>query len=97
MRKRKRMKKRATTKKAAQRVHAKKRFLERYRIDFTKEVRREFVRAIHEGRARCIETQSNRVSIFSVPYEDKWIDVAYDKVRHQIITCFPGEFESRLP
>lgn len=96
MRKRHRKKIRATTKKQAQRIHAKKRFLERYRLDFTKELRREFVRIIQDGRARCLATQSNRISIFSVPYEGRWFEVVYDKTRHQVVTCLP-EYEAPAP
>lgn len=89
MRKRHRHRNRASSKKEAQRIHARKRFRARYGIKFTKEVREEFVRQIQRGKARCLETQTCRISIFSVFYEERWIDVVYDKVRHEIVTCLP--------
>lgn len=83
------MKGRAWSKKLAQRVHARKRFASRHNIEFTKAVRREFVKQIQSGQARHIRKQSNRVALYSVQYEGKWIDVIYDNKTHNVVTCLP--------
>lgn len=89
MRKRKNMKGRAESKKLRQRIHARKRFLARFGIELTKEVRRELVRQIQGGEARHIRKQSNRVTIYSVQLEGKRIDVVYDNRTHNVVTCLP--------
>tara|TARA_Y100000034_G_scaffold91156_1_gene109940 strand:+ start:1008 stop:1268 length:261 start_codon:yes stop_codon:yes gene_type:complete len=74
----------------AQRIHAKKRFVERYGLDFTRHVRREFCRRIQkQEKARFIERQSTRVSVWDVEYEEKIYRVVYDKIRKSIVTVLP--------
>lgn len=73
----------------AQRDHCKRRFRERYGIDFNRHVRREFVKLIQHNQCHFIEKQSNRVSVWDVIYGGQVFRVVYDKERKNIVTVFP--------
>ena len=75
----------------SERIHAKHRAKERFGLDLNRHDLRELVKQIQNGKAEHIETQSNRVSIKRVKFEDKFYTVAYDKNRQTIITFLPEE------
>ncbi len=70
----------------AQKIHAKRRFLERHGIEFTAKKEQFFVDQIQSGKATFIQKRTNRISIFEVIYDGKPYQVAYDKHRHSIAT-----------
>lgn len=81
-------------KKAAQMRHARQRAIERYDIEFDQAMHQTFLRAIQSGdlrKAVKLWRQSNRVSIFKVWFDEKWIPVVYDNQRKQVVTFLPIE------
>ena len=85
------------TKQESQRIHAKRRFLERYGLDFNRHVRREFERLIRCYQTHLIIQQSNRVSIHDVIYNGDVYRVVYDRNRHTIVTALPQDQENYNP
>lgn len=79
------------TKTQSQREHCKKRFLERFGIDFNKTVRHYFLNEIHSGHSTCVGFLSNRVRIHDVYYNGKIYRVVYDKLRDNIVTVLPRD------
>ena len=75
----------------AERIHAKKRFLERYGLVFSKEVRLKFERLIRCHQSCIVEKQSNRISVHDVIYNGEVYRVVYDKNRKTIVTALPPE------
>lgn len=60
--------------------------MERYDLNFTDDVRREFLRVILGGRSVPVCRQSHRVVIHDVTYQDVVYRVVYDKDRKEIVT-----------
>ncbi len=79
------------SKKDSQKVHARKRAMERYGIRFTLEVRRNLVSQIQNRRAVFLDSRSNREKSFAVRYGDQWIPVVYDNKSQEIVTFLPPE------
>lgn len=81
------------------RVHAKRRFDERYGVVLTDTLHKELVSSIQAGMvATFICSQSNRISIWAVQIAEKYtpagqgmhtIPVAYDKLRKMLVTALP--------
>lgn len=86
---RKKSRKKMSDKGDAQRDHCKRRFRERYGIDFNRHLRREFVKLIQTHQCHFVEKQSNRVSVWDLIYEGDVFRVVYDKQRKNIVTVFP--------
>ena len=84
-------KKKGKTKLEAERAHCKRRFMERYAIDFNRHMRREFERLIQYCQTHLVRKQSNRVSIHDVIYEGEVYRVVYDKSRKTIVTVLPAD------
>lgn len=84
------------TKTEAQREHCKKRFLERFGINFNKTVRHHFLNEIHSGHSTCIGFQSNRIKVHDVYYNGNIYRVVYDKIRDNIVTVLPRDENGRL-
>lgn len=78
------------SKKYSQRAHAKRRALERFGIELTKDVRRTLVQAIQKGEARFRARQSLRITHWIVEYQGKELPVVYDRQRHEIVTVLPA-------
>ena len=79
-----------TPKKAkSQRKHAIKRALQRYDLDINQEKLVELVQSIQNGKAKFLEKQSLRVSIFEVEVNGKKTRVVYDKIRKTIVSFLP--------
>lgn len=71
-------------KKKRQRHHARRRA--RQRFDMDQDDLDYFTSIIQQGKATCIEKQSNRVSVFEFDHQGETISVVYDKKRSQIVT-----------
>jgi hypothetical protein len=76
-------------KRKSQSIHARKRFIQRYAIDFTKSMEQEVIAEIRCGRAPLFDKQSLRVSIYDVYYKGSVMRVVYDKKRNVIVTVLP--------
>lgn len=75
-----------------QRIHAKRRALERYDLDLNRHQMDELVRMIQRGQGRLLEKQSLRVSTFELNAFDKILYVVYDKHRKTIVTFLPEQY-----
>jgi len=83
------------SKKNSQRIHARKRALGRYGINFGPRRRSKLIRKILEGEAVFLNKISNRVKAFAVYYEDTWYPVVYDRKTEEIVTFLPSEYLER--
>jgi hypothetical protein len=72
-------------------IHAKRRALERYGLSLNRKSYGELVKIIQSGKALFLERQSNRISIFSLTYQEKQLKCVYDSHRHKIVTLLPNE------
>lgn len=77
------------TKTRAQRIHARRRALERYELDLNRHDLREVVESIQAGKATFVRRQSLRVSIWEVTVKGQACRVVYDKLRKTIVTFLP--------
>ena len=84
------------SKEQAQRIHAQRRFLQRFRIEFTIELHHEVVEMIRskDRRARFVKRESLRVSLWEVEVSGFRCQVAYDRKRGTIITVLPDPSRS---
>ena len=103
-RRKKKPKKIKRTKQQCQNVHARRRFIQRFGIPLTKELKLQLLTMIHKGHCQFIEKQSNRISLFDlyIPDNGTKIRVVYDKIRHNIVSVlYPegvdGEGKRLLP
>lgn len=76
-------------KKIGQRIHAKKRFMERYGLSVTTKDLGVMVSQIQNGQAEFIRRASTRVTIWDILFESKKMRVVYDRNTHNIVTVFP--------
>lgn len=80
-----------------QRIHAKRRFLERYGMTFSTRDLDAIVSQIKTGQASFISRQSLRVTIWDVFYCGTLMRVVYDKNTKNIVTVFPHETQAEGP
>ncbi len=73
-------------KRRAQRIHAKKRFLERTGHELLTADLEAIILQIQQGRAVFVKKQSNRVSHWEVDHQGTPLRVVYDKSTKQIVT-----------
>lgn len=76
-------------KKTSERIHAKKRALQRYDLVFTKKVRNEVKAKIRNSKGKFLFRQSRRVTVWQVEYDNKPLKVVYDTLRGEIVTFLP--------
>jgi hypothetical protein len=81
--------KRTGSKQAAQKVHCKRRFYERYGIPLTDEMLADAVDQIQHQKGKYMGKQSFRLSIWQVMIAEQECIVIYDRERHSIVTCMP--------
>lgn len=82
-------------KKTSERIHAKRRALERYDLVFTKAVRNKIKGMIQTSKGKFLYRQSRRVTVWEVDHENRKFKVVYDSLRGEIVTFLPqGENES---
>lgn len=95
-------KRRKGNKATAQKFHAEGRFLERYNIELTKEVKDDLLLAVQGSlKSTCsikfTDKQTNRVTDFVVKRGNEYIRFLYDKQRKTIISALPlGDYERFL-
>lgn len=70
----------------SQRIHAKKRLAQRFGMKVNREMYAQINQIILSGNSKPLSRQSNRVTIHQVTIAGHLMKVAYDKLRHQIIT-----------
>lgn len=89
----KKSKKVKRNKEQCQNVHARRRFIQRFGIPLTKELKAKLLDLIYAGHAQFIEKQSNRISLFdmNIPDNGTKIRVVYDKIRHNIVSVLYPE------
>lgn len=85
------MKRKRTTKKQNERVHAKRRALQRYGLNLTKTVRNQFKSKIQNNQGTFLYRRSRRISIWEIDYENNKYKVVYDTLRGEIVTFLPQE------
>lgn len=88
-----RSKRNKTDKKKAQKIHAKRRALQRYSIELNKSLHKDWIHQIQNGVAKFVERQSNRISVYEILVEGKIIPVVYDKIRKNIVTVLPPDYK----
>jgi hypothetical protein len=72
-------------------AHAKKRAAERYDLALNKDARREIVQKIQTNQAEFVAKQSNNRSLWRVDFQDRSLNVVYDKQRSTLCTVLPPE------
>jgi hypothetical protein len=72
-------------------AHAKRRAAERYDLALNKDARREIVQMIQTNRAEFVSRQSNNRSLWRVAFQDKSLNVVYDRQRSTLCTVLPPE------
>ncbi len=81
-----------TTKAESQKVHAMKRFKERYGFDITTKQYNEMCSLVRNKKAVLLEKQSIRVRKMRINYLDRTIYFCYDTERHKINTFLKPEW-----
>jgi len=82
---------RTKNKKSAQRIHFRRRSLQRYGISLGSEEQKEIAGIIRNGKALFVSRISARLSVFMVYYRDTELKVVYDSFRHSLATALPLE------
>lgn len=72
-------------------AHAKRRAAERYDLELNKDARREIVQKIQTNQAEFVHKQSNNRSLWKVNFQDKTLNVVYDKQRSTLCTVLPPD------
>lgn len=72
-----------------QRLHAKRRALQRYGLVLNNKEQDEIIGLIQQGRAKFINRDSLRVTIFAVQYQGKLLKVVYDGERKTLASVLP--------
>ena len=80
-------------KKTSERIHAKRRALQRYNLEFTKKVRNQIKSKIQSNGAKFLHRQSRRVTVWEIDHENRKFKVVYDTMRGEIVTFLPLEQE----
>ena len=88
-------------KKKNQIKHARKRFEARFDVSLNENQYTQMINRIKKGKAKFVQRQSNRVSLWDIEFEGHLIRVVYDKKTSAIVTAlYPDrqtleEFEER--
>ena len=72
-------------------AHARKRAEERFGLSLSSADTRFIIEMIQSGEARHIEKQSNRLSVFAVPYGIRTLFAVYDRQRKTVVTFLTEE------
>ena len=72
-----------------QRIHAKRRALQRYALNLDNKKQDEIVKIIQSGKATFLRRDSIRVAVFAVRYENKLMKVVYDSQRKTLASVLP--------
>lgn len=78
------------------RIHARRRFAERFLLDVSVRELHGICKKIQQGESTFVRRTSNRVSVHDVEFEERTVRVAYDKHRKEIVTVmYPQEYKPR--
>ena len=77
----------------SQEIHAPRAAKQRYGVEGGLLGMCEIRAQIQEGRSRLLERQSNRVAIHEVQWGGQAMVVAYDSLRHTLVTFLRADFE----
>ena len=72
-----------------QRLHAKRRALQRYGIVLDNAKQDQIVRLIKEGKAKFLRRDSIRVAVFAIEFENTLLKVVYDAQRKTLASILP--------
>lgn len=76
-------------------AHARRRARERAQFEGSTADIERFLKAlvvkIHDGSVKCLEKQSNRLSVFAIEFGDKTVYPVYDQSRKMIVTFLSKE------
>lgn len=78
---------------ASQEIHALRAAKKRYGVDIGLLGMCEIREQIQKGQSQCLERQSKRVTIHQVQWGGMDMVVAYDTIRHTLVTFLPPDFE----
>lgn len=78
---------------ASQEIHARRAAQKRYGVDVGLLGMCEIREQIQSGRSRCLERQSNRVTIHEVEWSGMPMVAVYDTIRHTLVTFLPLDFQ----
>lgn len=76
----------------SQKIHACRRFRERYGTELTPKDYKEMCRLVRAGKASIVERQSNRVSRMKISFKGVDVYFCYDHQRHTINTFLKPEW-----
>ena len=83
-------------KRVNQRIHAKKRALERYDLELTRTDMEAMVKQIMDNEVDTFyRSSTNRNTLHKVTWEGRTLIVVYDKDRKTIVTFLPEDAEAR--
>lgn len=91
------MAKKKFQKSIAERIHAERRFIQRFGELLTEEDYNAIRNRIYKGKYEFIGKQSNRVSIFKGEIKGFNVLIVYDKIRKQIATFIPADISQCCP
>ena len=78
---------------ASQEIHALRAAKKRYGVEVGLLGMCDIRDQIQDGRSRCLERQSRRVAIHEVQWAGQAMVVAYDSLRHTLVTFLPADFK----
>lgn len=84
------------SKKKAQRIHARRRAMERFGLNLTEKVRSEIIDKIRNNESQPLERSSPIKSIHAVRYDGEVYAVVYDKRRKELASLLPREYLDRF-
>jgi len=77
-----------TTKLKCERLHCKRRALERFGLSLNHKDMAEMAKMIQSGKAEFIRKRTNRVTLWKITYRDNLMTVVYDNKRHSVVSVF---------
>jgi hypothetical protein len=79
------------TKLSCERLHCKRRALERFGLRLNRKDLINMVTLIKRGEGKFLKRRSNRVTLWKINYKDNDMIAVYDKLRNNIITVMKGD------
>lgn len=77
-----------TTKLKCERLHCKRRAMERFNLALNHKDMAEMVKLIQTQKAVFIRKRTNRITLWRLNYRDNEMMIVYDNKRHQIVSVF---------
>ena len=79
-------------KSVSQRLHAQRRFKERYNEELSTKDYNVMCSMIRNSKATFLEKQTNRISKFKIVFKNRDVYLCYDKQRHTVVTFLKPEW-----